>query len=53
MRWVGHVAWTGASRYSYWILMGKPEWKRLLERPRCWWEDYIKMDLQDVGWGCI
>jgi hypothetical protein len=32
-------------------LVGRPEGKRLLGRPRCRWEDNIKMDLQDVGWG--
>jgi hypothetical protein len=32
-------------------LVGKPEGQRLLGRPRCRWEDNIKMDLQEVGWG--
>jgi len=32
-------------------LVGKPEAKRPLGRPRCRWEDNIKMDLQEVGWG--
>jgi hypothetical protein len=34
-----------------WILVGKPEGKRPLGRPRRRWEDNIKMDLQDVEWG--
>ena len=34
------------------VLVGKPEGKRLLERPRCRWEDNIKMDLQEVERGC-
>jgi len=40
-------------RGAYWILVGKPEGKRPLGRPRCRWEDNIKMDLQEVGWGCM
>jgi hypothetical protein len=35
MRWVGHVARTGASRGVYSVLVGKPEEKRPLGRPRC------------------
>jgi hypothetical protein len=34
------------------VLLGKPEGKRPLERPRCRWEDNIKMVLQEVGGGC-
>jgi hypothetical protein len=41
----------GAKRNSYRILVGKPEGKRLLGRPRCRWEDNIKMDLRDIGCG--
>jgi len=53
MRWVGHVARMGDSRGVYSVLMGKPEGKRPLGRPRRRWEDRsnIKMDLQEVGWG--
>jgi hypothetical protein len=47
MRWAGHVARTGACR----VLVGKPEGKRLLWRPRCRWEDNIKIDIQEVGFG--
>jgi hypothetical protein len=35
------------------LLVGKPEEKRPIERPRCWWMDDIKMDLRVVGWGGI
>jgi hypothetical protein len=35
------------------ILVGTPEGKRLLGRPRCGWEDNIKMDLRDVRWGVV
>jgi hypothetical protein len=34
-----------------WILVGKPEGKRPLGRPRCRWVDNIKMDLREIGWG--
>jgi hypothetical protein len=37
----------------YRVLVGKPEGKRPLEKPRRRWEDIIKMDLQEVGCGCI
>jgi hypothetical protein len=46
---VGHVARTGKRRYEYKILVGKPEGKRPLGRPRCRREKNIKMDLQEVG----
>jgi hypothetical protein len=36
----------------YRVLVGKPEGKRPLGRPRRRWEDNIRMDLQEVGWGC-
>jgi hypothetical protein len=36
---------------AYTILVGRPEGRRPLGRPRCRWEDNIKMDLQEVGWG--
>ena len=53
MRWAGHVACRGEGRGVHRVLMGKPEGKRPLGRPRCRWEDNIKMDLQEVGgvWG--
>ena len=50
MRWAGHVARMGHERYAYRVLVGKPERKRSLGRPRSRWEYNIKMDLQEVGW---
>ena len=49
MRWAGHVALMGKGRGVYRVLVGKPEGKRPLGRPRRRWEDNIKMDLQEVG----
>ena len=49
MRWVGHVAHTGEERGAYRVLVGKPEGKRSLGRPRHRWMDNIRMDLQGVG----
>jgi len=43
----------GESRGVYRVLVGKPEGKRPLERPRCRWEDNMKMDLQEVGCGSM
>jgi hypothetical protein len=51
MRWAGHVACMGEGRGAYRIFVGRPEGRRPLGRPRCRWEDSIKMDLQEVGWG--
>jgi hypothetical protein len=51
MRWAGHVARMGEGKGAYRILVGRPEGRRPLGRPRRRWEDYIKMDLQEVGWG--
>jgi hypothetical protein len=42
----------GEGRGVYRVLVGKPEGKRLLGRPRCRWEGNIRMDLQEVGCGC-
>jgi hypothetical protein len=42
----------GEGRGVYRVLVGKPEGKRPLERPRHRWEDNIKMDLQEVGRSC-
>ena len=50
--WAGHVASMGERRGVYRVLVGKPEGKRPLGRPKCRWEDNIKMDLQEVGGGC-
>ena len=53
MRCAGHVARMGERRgvRVYRILVEKPEGKRPLGRPRRRWEDYIKMYLEEVGWG--
>ena len=53
MRWGGHVARMGQGRGVHRVLVGKPEGKRPLERPRCRWEHNIQMNLQEVGglWG--
>ena len=51
MRWVGHVARMGG-KGVYRVLVGKPEGKIPLGRPRRRWEDNIKMDLQEVGGAC-
>ena len=51
MRWAGHVARMGEDRGVHRVLVGKPEEKRPLGRPRRRWEDNIKMDLQEVGGG--
>jgi hypothetical protein len=51
MRWAGHVARMGAKRIAYRNLVGKPEGKRPIGRPRRRWENNIKMDLREIGWG--
>jgi hypothetical protein len=43
----------GARRNAYMILVGKPERKRPLGKPRCRWQDNIKVDLTDTGWGGV
>ena len=52
MRWAGHVARMGEGTGVHRVLVGKPEGKRPLGRPRRRWEDNIKMDLLEVGRGC-
>ena len=52
MRWAGHVARMEEARGVHKVLVGKPEGKRPLGRPRRTWEDNIKMDLEEVGSGC-
>jgi hypothetical protein len=51
MRWAGHVARMGEGRNVCRVLVGKPEGKRLLERPRRRREDGMKMDRGEIGWG--
>jgi hypothetical protein len=50
MRWEGHAARMGERRNAYRILVGKPDGRRPLGRPRRRWVDNIKMDLRVVGW---
>jgi hypothetical protein len=50
MRWAGHVARIGEKRNSYRILVGKPEGKRPLGRPKRRWVDNIKTDFREMGW---
>ena len=52
MRWAGHVARMGEDRGAYRVLVGKPQEKRPLGRPRRRWVDNIRMDLQ-VGYGSV
>jgi hypothetical protein len=49
MRWTGHVGRMGEKRNAYRILVGKPEVKRPLGRPRRRWVDNIKMNLRKIG----
>ena len=51
MRWAGHVARMEEGGVVHKVLVGKPEGKRPLVKPRRRWEDNIKMDLQEVGGG--
>jgi len=53
MRWDGHVAHMGEERGVYRVLVGKLEGRRPLGRPRCRWVDNIRMDLREVGCGCM
>jgi len=53
MKWAGHVARIGEERGAYRVLVGKPEGKRPLGRPRRRWVDNIRMDLQEVGYGSV
>jgi hypothetical protein len=50
MRWARHVARIGEKNNAYRILVGKPEGKRPLGRPRRRWVGNIKMDLQEIEW---
>ena len=53
MRWTGHVARMGERRGVYRVLVGKPKGRRPLGRLRCRWEDNIRMDLWELGCGCV
>jgi hypothetical protein len=50
MRWAGHVARMGEGRDAYRVLVGIPEGRRPLGRPRRRWEDNIKLNIQEVEW---
>jgi hypothetical protein len=50
MKWAGHVARMGEKRIAYMILLGRPQGKRPLGRPRLMWE-YITMDIREIEWG--
>ena len=51
MMWAGHVTRMGDRRGAYRVLVGRPDGKGPLGRPRHRWEDNIKIDFQEVGWG--
>jgi hypothetical protein len=51
IRWAGDVVWIGEERGVQRVLVGKPEGKTPLGRPRRRWEDNIKMDVEEVGGG--
>jgi hypothetical protein len=51
MRWAGYVARMGEKRNVYRLLVGKPEGKRPLERPRHGWNNKLKMDIVEIEWG--
>jgi hypothetical protein len=53
MRWAGHLARMGEVKGAYNILVRKPEGRRSLGRPRRRWEDNIKMDLMEIGFGDV
>jgi hypothetical protein len=54
IRWAGHVARMGEVRGAYYtILVGRPEGRRPLGRPRRRWEDTMKMDLREIGFGDV
>jgi hypothetical protein len=53
MRWVGHVARMWKKRNAYRSLVGKPEGKIPLGRPKRRWVNNIKMDLLELGWGDV
>jgi hypothetical protein len=51
MGWAGHIARLGEKRNAYRLLVGKPEGRSPLGRPRRRWLDNIRMDLLEVGYG--
>jgi hypothetical protein len=53
MSWAGHVARMGEERNEYGVLVVNPEGKRPLGRPRSRWNDGIRIDLTEIGWGGV
>jgi hypothetical protein len=53
IRWAWHVACLGEKRNAHGISAGKTEGKRSLGRPRCRWEDNIKVYLREIGWAGV
>jgi hypothetical protein len=53
VRWAGHAARMREERNVYKVLMGKPKRKKPLGRPRRRWEDGIRMDFREIGWGSV
>ena len=53
LRWAGQVERMGERKSTFRVLMGKPEGRRPLGRRRRRWEDNIKMDFREVGWGSM
>jgi hypothetical protein len=53
IKWAGHVTCMREEREFYSVLVGKPEGKRPLERPRRRWKDELRMDLRETGWGNV
>jgi hypothetical protein len=53
MKWVGHVARKAEERNVYKLLVGKPEGKRTLGRPRRRWVGWVIIDLREAGWGDV
>jgi hypothetical protein len=49
MRWAGYVARMEEKRNAYRILVGKPQEKRPLKRPKCRWVNNIKIDFREIG----
>jgi hypothetical protein len=49
MRWAGHAVHMGQMKNAYKIMVGKSKGKRPLKRPRCRWEDNIKMNIKEIG----
>jgi hypothetical protein len=53
MRWMGHVARIGEERKAYKVLVGKPEGRKPLGRPRRRWEYGVRMDIREIGLGGV